>query len=137
MGRERRVGEGWIINGIPMSIDHVAFNRHTGERPEYNRIANNNIGNEEPAFAISSSEPPPLVAEKITNNNNIGNEDPALAISSSEPPPLVTKGSVVINDNVVSLPSPLVHSLEKPDESILERANVKLVDDVKTGLKTE
>ena len=25
--RERRVGEGWIINGIPMSIDHVAFNR--------------------------------------------------------------------------------------------------------------
>ena len=26
--RERRVGEGWIINGIPMSIDHVAFNRY-------------------------------------------------------------------------------------------------------------
>ena len=26
--KERRVGEGWIINGIPMSIDHVAFNRY-------------------------------------------------------------------------------------------------------------
>jgi len=142
--RERRVGEGWIINGIPMSIDHVAFNRHTGERPEYNRIANNDLGNEEPAFAISnnnivysSKPPPPMVAEKITYNNNIRNKDPALAISSSKPPPLVTEGSVVINDNVVSLPPPVVHSLEKPNESILERADVKLVDDVKTGLKTE
>ena len=25
--RERLVGEGWIINGVPMSIDHVVFNR--------------------------------------------------------------------------------------------------------------
>ena len=26
--KERRIGEGWIINGIPMSIDHVAFYRY-------------------------------------------------------------------------------------------------------------
>ena len=26
--KERQIGEGWIINGIPMSIDHVAFNRY-------------------------------------------------------------------------------------------------------------
>merc|ERR1711874_48682 len=143
--RERRVGEGWIINGIPMSIDHVAFNRHTaGERTEYNRIAN--LGNEEPAFAISnknivysSKTPPPMVAEKITNNNNIGNEDPALAISNSEPPPLVTEGSVVINDNVVSLPSPLVHSLEKPNETktVKEETEATLMKDIKAEVDSD
>jgi len=116
--KERQIGEGWIINGIPMSIDHVSFNRHTGERPTDNRIAIKNIGNQEPALAI---------------NNDV--------IFSSEPP-IPTEGSLIINDNVANL-TPLVQRLEMPNESILERANVEVVvDDVKTvekkpDLKTE
>jgi len=118
--KERQIGEGWIINGIPMSIDHVSFNRHTGERPaEDSRIANNNIGNQEPALTI---------------NNVIFNSKP----------PLPTEGSLVIdNDNVANL-APLVQSLDMPNESIFGKANVEVVvDDVKTveeekpDLKTE
>jgi len=117
--KERQIGEGWIINGIPMSIDHVAFNRHTGGRPEDNRITNNNIGNQESALAI---------------NNVLFNSKP--------PPSLMAEGSLVIDDNVANLP-PLVQSLKNPNESILGRADVEVVvDDVKTvekqpSLKTE
>lgn len=120
--KERQIGEGWIINGIPMSIDHVAFNRHTGERPaEDNRITNSNIGNQEPALAVI---------------NNV--------IFNSKPPiPLATEVSLIINEDNVANLAPLVQSLEMPNESVLGRANVEVVvDDVKTvkekpDLKTE
>jgi len=132
--RERRVGEGWIINGIPMSIDHVAFNRHsawhTGERPADNRIENTNI--EDPALAaginsnvVFNSKPPtpPLVTE-----------------SKAPAPHLLMEGSLV-EDNVVNLLPP-VQSLEKPNESILFLGGgeeVELLDEVEEqpGLRTE
>ena len=55
---------------------------------------------------------------------------------------MMAERPVVINDNVVNLPPPLVQSLQKPNENIVERVDVKLVDNVNTieqkaGFKTE
>ena len=119
----------WLSTGRVHNEDNVMYvgdfnnikHRHTGERPDYNWIANSNIGNKDkvPALAISSN-----------------------VVSRSKPPPMMAERPVVINDNVVNLPPPLVQSLQKPNENIVERVDVKLVDNVNTieqkaGFKTE